>query len=115
MKKLLLSGLVFAAMSSAAVAAEPLTEQQMDTVTAGLTVAGPFTVQTLTVTPTTFRFVSQQFFIVSNDELYTASFLQALSGIGSSVFMVKNDIESEAARVPAIGACTYSRRVSPHA
>jgi hypothetical protein len=34
MKKLLLS-LLFAAMSSAALAAEPLTEQQMDTVTAG--------------------------------------------------------------------------------
>lgn len=41
MKKLLLSGIVFAAMSTAAMAAEPLTEGQMDTVTAGLTLNGP--------------------------------------------------------------------------
>lgn len=39
MKQLLLSTLVLAAISSAAFAAEPLTEQQMDTVTAGLTIA----------------------------------------------------------------------------
>lgn len=41
MKKLLLSGLVFAAMSSGALAAQPLTEQQMDGVTAGARVLGP--------------------------------------------------------------------------
>jgi hypothetical protein len=35
MKQLLLSALVLGAMSSAALAAEPLTEQQMDNVTAG--------------------------------------------------------------------------------
>jgi hypothetical protein len=34
-------------------------------------------VQSLTVTPTTFRFVVDQFFIVSNDELNTASFLNS--------------------------------------
>jgi hypothetical protein len=84
MKNFVLSGLVFAAMSSAALAAEPLTEQQMDTITAGLTVAGPFTVQTLIVTPTTFRFVSEQFFVVSNDGVNTASFLQALNSRASS-------------------------------
>ena len=43
MKKLLFPGIVFAAMSSAALAAEPLTEKQMDTVTAGqVNVAGPY-------------------------------------------------------------------------
>jgi hypothetical protein len=42
MKKLLLSGLVFAAMSSGALAAQPLTEQQMDAVTAGARVLGPY-------------------------------------------------------------------------
>ena len=42
MKKLLLSGLVFAAMSSGALAAQPLTEQQMDGVTAGARVLGPY-------------------------------------------------------------------------
>jgi hypothetical protein len=39
MKRLLLSALVLAAISSAALAAEPLTEQQMDSVTAGLLIA----------------------------------------------------------------------------
>jgi hypothetical protein len=39
MKRLLLSALVLAAMSSTAMSAEPLTEQQMDTVTAGLIIA----------------------------------------------------------------------------
>jgi hypothetical protein len=42
MKKILLSGFALAAMSSAALAAEPLTEQQMDVVTAGAIVSGPF-------------------------------------------------------------------------
>jgi hypothetical protein len=66
MKKLLLSGLVFAAMSSAALAAEPLSEQQMDTVTAGLTIRGPFAVQRLNVTsPTSFNFTAETFFTVS--------------------------------------------------
>ena len=41
MKKLLLSGLMFATMSTAALAAEPLTENQLDTVTAGITYIGP--------------------------------------------------------------------------
>ena len=40
MKKLLLSGLMFATMSTAALAAEPLTDNQLDAVTAG--VEGPF-------------------------------------------------------------------------
>ena len=44
MKKLLLTGLVFATMSSAALAAEPLTEDRLDAVTAGLSVQGPFLV-----------------------------------------------------------------------
>jgi hypothetical protein len=66
MKKLLLSGLVFTAMSSAALAAEPLTEQQMDTVTAGIVIRGPFNLQTLNVTPTTFSFRFDQFFVISN-------------------------------------------------
>jgi hypothetical protein len=86
MKKLLLSGLLFAAMSSGALAAEPLTEQQMDTVTAGVVVLGPFTVQTLIVTPTTFRFVAEQFFVVSNGELNTTSFLQAPYSRASSTW-----------------------------
>ena len=38
MKKLLLSGLMFATMSTAALAAEPLTDNQLDAVTAGITV-----------------------------------------------------------------------------
>ena len=42
MKKLLLTGLVFATMSSAALAAEPLTEDRLDAVTAGALVQGPF-------------------------------------------------------------------------
>jgi hypothetical protein len=42
MKKLLLSGLMFATMSTAALAAEPLTENQLDAVTAGATIAGPY-------------------------------------------------------------------------
>lgn len=43
MKKLLLSGIVLAAMSSAALAAEPLTENQLDTITAGQpSVLGPY-------------------------------------------------------------------------
>jgi hypothetical protein len=71
MKKLLLSGLVFAAMSSAALAAEPLTEQQMDTVTAGLMVRGPFlavrTSGTLnSVTGLNATFTTETFFTVSN-------------------------------------------------
>lgn len=41
MKKLLLSGFVFAAMTSSALAAEPLTEQQMDTITAGTVLSHP--------------------------------------------------------------------------
>ena len=41
MKKLLLTGLVFATMSSAALAAEPLTEDRLDAVTAGEIVALP--------------------------------------------------------------------------
>ena len=42
MKKLLLAGLMFATMSSAALAAEPLTEDRLDAVTAGATVLGPY-------------------------------------------------------------------------
>lgn len=71
MKKLLLSGLVFAAMSSAALAAEPLTEQQMDNVTAGLVVRGPFqavrTMGTLnSLTGLNVTFTTETFFTVSN-------------------------------------------------
>jgi hypothetical protein len=54
MKKLLLSGLLFAAMSSGALAAEPLTEQQMDTVTAGLT-ANVYRLVFAQLTPLQFR------------------------------------------------------------
>jgi hypothetical protein len=50
MKKLLLSGFVLAAMSSAALAAEPLTEQQMDAVTAGANVLGPYLLVTTSIT-----------------------------------------------------------------
>lgn len=72
MKKLLLSGLVFAAMSSAALAAEPLTEQQMDNVTAGLMVRGPFlAVRTNgtvnSVTGVNVTFATETFFVVSNN------------------------------------------------
>ena len=72
MKKLLLSGLVFAAMSSAALAAEPLTEQQMDNVTAGLMVRGPFlTVRTSgtvnSVMGVNVTFTTETFFVVSNN------------------------------------------------
>jgi hypothetical protein len=73
MKKLLLSGLVFAAMSSAALAAEPLTEQQMDNVTAGVTVRGPYlavttngTLSSVTGLSVTFR--TETFFVVSNSQ-----------------------------------------------
>lgn len=71
MKKLLLSGLLFAAMSSAALAAEPLTEQQMDTVTAGLTVRGPYlTVRSNgtfnSTTGINITFTTETFFVVSN-------------------------------------------------
>ena len=38
MKKLLLAGLMFATMSSAALAAEPLTNDRLDAVTAGVTI-----------------------------------------------------------------------------
>ena len=41
MKKLLLSGLMFATMSTAALAAEPLTDNQLDAVTAGVSFVGP--------------------------------------------------------------------------
>ena len=50
MKKLLLSGFVLAAMSSASLAAEPLTEQQMDAVTAGANVLGPYLLVTTSIT-----------------------------------------------------------------
>lgn len=70
MKKLLLS-LTFAAMSSAALAAEPLTAQQMDTVTAGVSVDGPFlTVMTSgtlnSVTGLDATFTTETFFVVHN-------------------------------------------------
>jgi hypothetical protein len=62
MKKLLLSGLLFAAMSSAALAAEPLTEQQMDGVTAGVVmVLGPFNLIHVNANGT---FTIDQFFVV---------------------------------------------------
>jgi hypothetical protein len=68
MKKLLLS-LTFAAMSSAALAAEPLTAQQMDAVTAGVSLAGPFQVvasdlQFNSVTGITLTATTQTFFLV---------------------------------------------------
>jgi hypothetical protein len=68
MKKLLLS-LTFAAMSSAALAAEPLTAQQMDTVTAGITVTPFLTVLSegafSSVTGLTLNFTTEQGVIVS--------------------------------------------------
>jgi hypothetical protein len=71
MKKLLLSGLVFGAMSSAALAAEPLTEQQMDAVTAGaVEVLGPYlhVTSTATIDPlggVTATGTSETFFVVT--------------------------------------------------
>jgi hypothetical protein len=71
MKKLLLSGLVFAAMSSAALAAEPLTEQQMDNVTAGVLVQGPYVAVRLNGTldsrnGLSVSFRTESFFVVGN-------------------------------------------------
>lgn len=71
MKKLLLSGIVFAAMSSAAMAAEPLTEGQMDTVTAGqVRVIGPNLVVRIngtlnSVTGLAAAFNTETFFVIS--------------------------------------------------
>jgi hypothetical protein len=73
MKKLLFSGIVFAAMSSAALAAEPLTEKQMDTVTAGqVNVAGPYLSVAISgnlnsTTGLDAAFSTATFFVVSND------------------------------------------------
>lgn len=68
MKKLLLS-LAFAAMSSAALAAEPLNAEQMDTVTAGITVTPFLTVLTSgtlsSVTGLNVTFTTEQGVIVS--------------------------------------------------
>jgi hypothetical protein len=68
MKKLLLS-LTFAAMSSAALAAEPLTAQQMDTVTAGVTITPFLTVLTegtlSSVTGLTVNFTTEQGVVIT--------------------------------------------------
>lgn len=71
MKKLLLSGIVFAAMSTAAMAAEPLTEGQMDTVTAGqVRVLGPNLVVRITgnlnsTTGLNANFSTETFFVIA--------------------------------------------------
>ena len=70
MKKLLLSGLMFATMSTAALAAEPLTENQLDAVTAGA-VFGPYLNVTITgslnsITGLAATFTTETFFVVSN-------------------------------------------------
>lgn len=70
MKKLLLSGIVFAAMSTAAMAAEPLTEGQMDTVTAGLTLTGPRLLVRIagnlnSTTGLNANFITETFYLVS--------------------------------------------------
>ena len=73
MKKLLLSGIVFAAMSSAALAAEPLTEKQMDTVTAGqVSVLGPYLSVAISgnlnsITGLNATFATATFFVVSGE------------------------------------------------
>ena len=72
MKKLLLAGLMFATMSSAALAAEPLTEDRLDAVTAGVTtvVLGPFLNVQITgglnsVTGLNATFTTTTFFVVT--------------------------------------------------
>ena len=69
MKKLLLAGLMFATMSSAALAAEPLTEDRLDAVTAGA-VLGPFLNVQITgglnsVTGLNATFTTTTFFVVT--------------------------------------------------
>ena len=71
MKKLLLSGLMFATMSTAALAAEPLTENQLDAVTAGATVLGPYLLVSITgslnsTTGLTATFSTETYFLVTN-------------------------------------------------
>ena len=69
MKKLLLSGLMFATMSTAALAAEPLTENQLDAVTAGTEVLGPYLNVTITGSLDSIKglistFTTETFFVV---------------------------------------------------